>query len=251
MKIRSIFEIREGGNDNATPSIEKDVAINLSQMSADTSSIVGIRAISLWLNERLKRHGLYCYDFSTDLSDGILLHKLLQAEETSSPQLSSSGPPLASFGTLLNTKKGGTHNLQIIVKYLQSRGVKCGELGTVLPYIAMSDDSSESEEKEEDENSNEANEDDDKETNSSANSGSESSKEDAAVNVDSSAHIMLFVWKIFEYIRGKQALFGEPLPETTTDFAKMMLTWAEKQVDINHEKDNGFPLRKPHDLTDR
>lgn len=211
-------------------------------MSADSSLKYAVRATNLWLNQRLKRHGLYCYDFVTDLSDGILLHKLLQAEEMSSPQLTSSGAPLSSFGHLRHNRDGSTHNLEMIVNYLESKGVFCGELHNVLPVIATSDDSSQIGSDNEEENS-------DVSISNSDNSIDQDLLDKEAV----APAVMLFVWKVFEHLRGKQAMSGlcDVLPKTPTHFAKEMLTWAQNQTELNHEKNSVFPLRKPTDLTER
>ena len=102
-------------------------------MAAAENMGVAIRAAHLWLNGRLKRQGLHCYEFSRDLNDGILLHKLLEAEESPSAE---AGPAIATFGELRYDVGSRASNLRILLRYLESRGVLCGTLESVIDNIA-------------------------------------------------------------------------------------------------------------------
>jgi hypothetical protein len=59
------------------------------------------------------------------------------------------------------------------------------------------------------------------------------------------------VWKVFEHLRGRQALFGTPLPASPKAFATHMLVWAQAQAAANSETNSGFPTRVPGNLTTR
>lgn len=77
-------------------------------MAQQDSTESAARAMHLWLNYRLGRHGLHCYDFLTDLSDGVLLLSLVQAEEVELPSSKQAGPGgPASAGGVIGSGPGG------------------------------------------------------------------------------------------------------------------------------------------------
>lgn len=224
------------------------------------SSELAVRSIHLWLNDRLKKHGLWCYDFSSDLSDGVLLYQLLQAEETAGHL--AVGATIVSVGLL---RRGGSSrareaNLRLVLKYLENHGVECGFLEQMIPDIAgptsqpapappppvaaaVDAESGSSEAVVAHGGGGEvgtaAEESDD--STSSEENGERSEVEP----------VLLLVWKVFEHLRGRQALFGTPLPASPKAFATHMLVWAQAQAAANSETNSGFPTRVPGNLTTR
>jgi hypothetical protein len=221
-------------------------------------SELAVRSIHLWLNNRLKKHGLWCYDFSSDLSDGVLLYQLLQAEDTASHL--AVGATIVSVGPL---RRGGSSwareaNLRLVLKYLENHGVECGCLEQMIPNIgspafqsalapppvaAAVDAEGRSSEaafaRRGDGELVSAEESDD--STSSEENGERSEVEP----------VLLLVWKVFELLRGRQALFGTPLPACPKAFATHMLVWAQAQTAKNSETNSGFPTGVPCNLTTR
>jgi hypothetical protein len=193
---------------------------------------LAIHSIHIWLNERLGRHGLHCYDFARDLSDGVLLFQLLEAEEL--PGLNSTYTwGISNFGALkYDDGSSGSglaareSNIKMLLNYLESQGIFCAGLEQMIPDI-IGDDGDESDE-------------------------TDDLKEECFQDAGNEAvPILLLVWKIFEHLRGRHALFGAPIPMSPTMFATEMLAWAQRQCALNHEASAAFPARVPHDLTTR
>jgi len=142
---------------------------------------------------------------------------------------------IAELGVIKRNKGSRAANLRIILEYLQSKDVFCGGIENMIEdmYGSRADGSSDDESGDNDEGNDES-------SSKSSDSGSEEIEP-----------ILLLVWKVFEHLRGRKALFGAPLPNSPTAFATEMLLWSQKQSKFNHEADPMFPLRIPSDLTSR
>jgi len=232
------------------------------------SSELAIRSIHLWLNERLKQHGLWCYDFASDISDGVLLYQLLRAEET--PGLLASGSAIRSVGQLRGdgSRVAREANLQLVLEYIKLHGVETSMLEQMVPDIAGRttvpnggggsggevEAGVEAEVASVNRNDGAAVRQENGEPadleRALGDSALGEEDEGAAVSSEVEA-ILLLVWKVFEHLRGRQALFGTPLPASPRAFATHMLVWAQEQASVNRETNPGFPTRMPGDLTTR
>ena len=182
---------------------------------------LALRAVQLWLNDWLGRHGKRCHDVTVDLKDGKLLYELLEAEERE--DVKSSGNNLASLGPLRPGRSNRDANLELIITYLEMQGVDCNMLHSRVTSITGS---------------------------SPSGSDGDDSDSDGSLDDDGSAAVLLLVWKVFEHLRGRSALFGVPMPVNPTAFAKELLAWAQAQAQANHKANRiAFPDRVPNNLT--
>jgi hypothetical protein len=180
---------------------------------------LALRAVQLWLNDWLGRHGKRCHDVTVDLKDGKLLYELLEAEEHE--DVKSSGDSLSSLGPLRPGRSNRDANLELIITYLEMQGIDCNMLHSRVSSI----------------------------TGSAASDGGDSDS-DGSLDDDGSAAVLLLVWKVFEHLRGRSALFGVPMPVNPTAFAKELLAWAQAQAQANHKANRiAFPDRVPNNLT--
>lgn len=102
-------------------------------VEVSSSTALAARACHLWLNERLKRHGLHCYDFVRDLADGELLYQLLLEEDASGIDAEKSSAAADQLKALQRNHGNRRTNLRALVQFLQNRGVFCGALLQMIP----------------------------------------------------------------------------------------------------------------------
>jgi hypothetical protein len=103
-------------------------------MAQPPTTEFAVRAMHLWLNYRLGRHGLHCYDFASDLSDGVLLLHLIHAEEAEVP---SKPLGVGSLARPVPVALPGARaeNVRGLLDFLEAQGVFCGALQLMIDDI--------------------------------------------------------------------------------------------------------------------